>query len=155
MARQQNLSVVLYSGVSAPTIEVQEGDSATYYIGDLVKFDNDGQIVIADDSCIAGIACMDKTGTAGSATDVQQMEIISFSALYTIAEASATSADQVNVGDPAAITFTPGSTKALGHTASTGTGELLVYGIYPGDVGVNGGRYIVRFSDSDISLIGA
>ncbi len=154
MARQQDLSVVVYDGVSAPTIVVQEGSGATYYIGDLVKFNDSGQIIIATDSVIAGIACMDKTGSVGTAGDTQFMELIDYNALYLIAEASATAAAQINVGDPAAITFTAGSTTTLGHTASTGTGELIVYGIYPGDVGVSGGRYIVRFNDNDITAIG-
>ena len=153
MARQQNLSVMSYSGVSTPTIEVQEGTS-TYYIGDLVHFDNDGQIEIASAAVIAGIACMDSTGSAGSAGDTQQMELIDFNALYLIAEASATAAAQANVGDPAVITFTAGSTKALGHTASTGDGDVYVYGIYPGDVDVSGGRYIVRFDPNTIAAIG-
>ena len=153
MARQQDLSVLLYSGVSAPTIEVQEGTS-TYYIGDLVHFDDSGQIEIASSAVISGIAMIDSTGSAGSAGDTQFMELIDFNALYLIAEATSTSADQVNVGDPAAITFTAGSTRALGHTASTGSGDVFVFGIYPGDVGVNGGRYIVRFDAATITAIG-
>ena len=43
MARQQDLSVLLYDGVSAPTIEVQEGTtSASYEIGDLSKILSNG-----------------------------------------------------------------------------------------------------------------
>lgn len=151
MANQQIESVLLYDGVSAPTIEVQEGSSAgSYEIGDLVKFDTAGQIILASNGIIAGIALMDATASAGSATDTQFMELINFNALYLMCSGS-TSA-QANVGETAAITFTAGA-----HTladATVAAGEVHIYGIYPGDLNVTNGRYIVRFSTFDITLIG-
>ena len=150
MARQQDKSVLLYDGVSAPTIQVIEGTATqTYEIGDLVKFEDDGRIVVATNGVIAGIAQMDATGAAGSAADTQFMELINFNALYLITAGASTAANQVNVGEVAAITFTIGA-----HVATPGAGEVHIVGIYPGDVAVNGGRYIVRFNASDITLIG-
>jgi len=151
MARLQDKSVLLYDGVSAPTIEVQEGGSSgSYLIGDLVKFDASGQIILATNGIIAGIACMDYTNSAGSATDVQFMELINYNALYLMCNTS--TADQVDVGECAAIDFTAGAQ----HIAegSTSAGEVHIYGIYPGDVGVDGGRNIVRFSTFDATMIG-
>ena len=151
MANQQDLSVVLYDGVSAPTIVVQEGTtSGSYEIGDLVKFDSSGQIIIATNGLIAGIACMKYTGSAGSAGDTQQMELINYNALYLMCNTS--TAAQTEVGECAAIVFTAGA-----HTVAEGTtsaGEVQIVGIYPGDVDVSGGRNIVRFSTFDATMIG-
>lgn len=152
MARQQDKSVLLYSGVRSQIIEVQEGSSAgSYKAGDLVKFDDSGQIVLATNGYIAGIATEDATGSAGSASDTQDLELIDFYALYLITEAAATAADQVNVGEVYDLDFTAGAQFANSAT----TGEIHIVGIYPGDLAVNGGRYIVRFNASDITLIGA
>ncbi len=151
MANQQDKSVLLYDGVSAPTIVVQEGSSAaSYEIGDLVKFDSGGQIILATNGLIAGIAQMDATASAGAAGDVQFMELINYNALYLICNTS--TADQADVGETSAIVFTAGA-----HTVAAGTtsaGEVHIVGIYPGDLGVSGGRNIVRFSTFDATEIG-
>ena len=150
MARQQDKSVLLYDGVSAPTIEAIEGTATqTYEIGDLVKFEDDGRIVVATNSVVAAIAQMDATGTAGSASDKQFIELINFNALYLITAGASTAAAQVNVGEVSAITYTIGA-----HIATPGAGEVFIVGIYPGDVAVSGGRYIVRFNASDLTAIG-
>ncbi len=150
MARQQDKSFLLYSGVREQVIEAQEGSSAaSYEDGDVVKFDNSGQIILATNGIIAGFATEDATGSAGSASDTQDLELIDFHALYLVTAASGTAADQVNVGEVAAITFTAGA-----QVAVPGAGELHIVGIYPGDLAVNGGRYIVRFNASDVTLIG-
>lgn len=151
MARQQSDSVLLYSGVSAPTIEVQEGTvSGSYEIGDLVQFDTSGQIILAVAGNIAGIACMDATASAGSSTDVQQMEIIDFNALYLMTAAAATAAAQAHVGEDGDITYTYSAQYVTQDAGSAK--EVLIYGIYPGDVDTNGGRYIVRFNPAVIEL---
>lgn len=153
MARQQDLSVVLYDGVSAPTIQVQEGTtSGSYVIGDLVKMDTTGRIILATNGIIAGIACMDYTGSVGSAGDTQFMELINFNALYLITTASATATAQAHIGEVSNLTFTAGE-----HSVATPTGaagEVYIVGIYPGDLAVAGGRLIVRFNASDITEIG-
>ena len=153
MARQQDKSVLLYDGVSAPTIQVQEGSSSgSYVIGDLVKMDTAGQIIIATNGVVAGIAQMDYTGSAGAAGDVQFMELINWNALYLITTASATATDQAHIGEVSNLNFTAGA-----HYVATPTGaggEVYIVGIYPGDLAVDGGRLIVRFNASDLTEIG-
>ena len=153
MARQQDLSVVLYDGVSAPTIVVQEGTtSGSYVIGDLVKFDTSGQIILASNGVVAGIACMSYTGSAGSAGDTQQMELINFNALYLITGEGSTTADQAHCGEVSNLNFTAGAHYVA--TPSGAAGEVYIMGIYPGDLSVAGGRYIIRFNASDLTEIG-
>jgi len=151
MANQQVKSVVLYDGVSAPTIVVQEGSSAaSYEAGDLVKFDSAGQVILATNGLIAGIAGMDSTASAGSASDTQFMELINYNALYLICNTS--TSDQAEVGECSAIVFTAGAHTVAGGTAAAG--EVHIVGIYPGDLGVTNGRNIVRFSTYDATEIG-
>ena len=143
MARQQDNSVILYSGVTAPTIEVQEGTTAaSYEAGDLVRFDDTGQIILATTVQIAGIATLAATGSAGSASDVQVMELLDPNALYTITAPTATATAQTIVGNDVNIAFTVGA-----HVVETTSSspEIIIMGIYPGDLAVAGGRYIVKF----------
>ena len=144
MARQQDRSVLLYSGVEAQTIEVQEGTTAASYVdGDLVRFDSSGQIILATNAVIAGIATDDATGSVGSASDVQAMELLDVNALYLITAGAAVATAQDDCGDDVNIDYAVGA-----HFAETtsSTPEIIIVGIYPGDLLVSGGRYIIRFN---------
>jgi hypothetical protein len=144
MARQQDESVILYSGVEAQTIEVQEGSSAgSYEAGDLVYFDSSGQIIIATTGKIAGIATADATAAAGSASDTQDMELLDYNGLYLITAGAAVATAQDDVGDDVNLDFTAGA-----HFAETTSSspEIAIVGLYPGDaVTTQGGRYICKF----------
>jgi len=144
MARQQDRSVLLYSGVTAQTIEVQEGTTAaSYEDGDLVRFDTTGQIILAATGIIAGIATEDATASSGSASDVQAMELIDINALYLMTAGDLVATAQADCGNNVNIDFTAGAQFA--ETTSS-TPEINIVGIYPGDLAVAGGRYIIRFN---------
>lgn len=144
MARQQTKSVLLYSGVTAQTIEVQEGTTAASYdAGDLIRFDTTGQVILATTGVIAGIATEDATGSAGSASDVQAMELLDVNALYLMTAAAAVATAQDDCGDDVNIDYT--ATAQFAETTSSSP-EIIIVGIYPGDLAVAGGRYIVRFN---------
>ena len=151
MARQQDKSVLLYSGVRTQVIRVEEDTTASSYEdGDLVKFSDAGRIRLATNGVIAGIATEDATGSVGSASDTQDLELIDFYALYLITEASATATAQANVGEVYDLDFTAGGQ----FVDTAATGEVHIVGIYPGDLAVQGGRYIIRFNASDLTVIG-
>jgi hypothetical protein len=147
MANQQDKSVLLYSGVSTQVIAVREGTATqTYEIGDLLKFETEGRVIIGTNSLYAGIALNNAEGSAAT-VDSQDLELIDFNALYLICAVGSTA--QTDIGAIFAITYTVGA-----HTVSEAAGEVLAVGIYPGDVGVSGGRYIFRFNYGDFSAIG-
>ena len=143
MARQQSESVLLYSGVTAPTITQQEVSNISanaWYKGDLVHISATGYATIATGAYILGIATSAATGTDYADFDV---EIVDFNALYTMTEVGSTATARANIGAPWDITFTVGA-----HTITTdSTSHIYVVGIYEGNDDVTaGGRYIFKFN---------
>jgi len=147
MARQQDDSILLYSGVESQVITVQEGTTAASYVAnDLIRFESTGQVILATNAVIAGIATEAATGSTGGVSDVQDMALLDPTALYIMTAASAVAPTQAMVGDPYNLDFTAG-----GHwveTTST-TPEVYIVGLYPedytGSAYTAGGRYIIRF----------
>lgn len=147
MARQQDESILLYSGVTAQTIPVQEGaTSGSYVPGDLIRFESTGQVILATAAKIAGIATMSFTGSAGSVGDIQPMELIDVNGLYLMTAAGGVAPTQAEVGDAVNLDFSVGAQFA--ETTSS-TPEIFIVGIYPGDYTgaayTAGGRYIIKF----------
>ena len=147
MARQQDKSVLLYSGVTAPCIRQQEAASLAanaYYAGDCVHIDDTGYLIISTGVYILGLAQADCTGVDYAEADV---ELIDFNALYTITAAGGSATARANIGETQDITFTPGE-----HVvASTSNNQIQLVGIYLGnDDTTNGGRYIVKFNAATV-----
>lgn len=151
MARQQDFSILLYSGVTAHTIDVQEGATAASYVaGDLIRFESTGQVILATAAKIAGIATLAATGSAGSRSDTQDMELLDVNALYLMTAGAAVVPTQAEVGDAVNIDFAVGAQFA--ETTSS-TPEIEIVGIFPGDYTGSaftaGGRYIIQFIPSN------
>ena len=148
MARQQDESVLLYSGVSAPVIKQQEAtglSTTTYYKGDCVHIDNSGYITIATGKFILGMAVSRCTGVDYVDADV---ELIDFNALYLITAGASTAVARATIGETCDITYTP---DAHVHAASTTNSVICVVGIYEGnDATTDGGRYIFRFNAAEV-----
>ena len=145
MARQQSKSVLLYSGVTAQTIEQQEAcglSSNTWYGGDLVHIDATGYATIATGAYILGIAVSTCTGVDHADFDV---ELIDFNALYTVTEAAATATARADIGANFDVYYTAGAHYKT--TASSNT--IYIVGIYEGnDDTTAGGRYIFKFNNA-------
>jgi len=135
-------SIELYDGLHPHVLDFQEGTtSGSFEIGDLVKTDSSGQVVIATAGLICGIARKKYTGTAGTTIPV---ELISFEDIYSC-KYSTTTAQSI-VGDQATFTFTAGAHVLT--TDASGTDAEIV-GLHPGDaVGTSGGRVLFRFLKS-------
>jgi len=120
-------------------VSVEEGSSSgSFQIGDLVKFDSSGQVVIATAGVIDGIARFNATGTQATKGEV---DLIDSSSIFTAAYVSTTG--QTLVGDLLDFTFTAGA-----HTLSETSAETDVYcvALDPRDTeGASGGRLYVRF----------
>ena len=147
MAQLQRKGVQLYSGVTAPTIVVQEAavSAATWAEGDLLKFDGNGYVTLASAGYIAGIACADQIDTDYIDT---VMELIMYDELYTICAQDGQPVARAVIGEGFELNFT---TTAHYVTTTTTTPEVHIYGIYGGnDVTTNGERYIVRFYQPNI-----
>jgi len=147
MARQQSKSVLLYSGVTAQTIEQQEASglsSNAWYSGDCVHISATGYATISTGAYILGIAVDTCTGVDHADFDV---ELLDFNALYTMTEVSTTATARANIGAAWDITFTAGA-----HTITTdSTHHIYTVGIYEGnDDTTAGGRYIFKFNQKVI-----
>ena len=147
MARQQSKSVLLYSGVTAQTIQQQEVSNISanaWRSGDLVHISATGYATISTGSLILGIAASSATGTDYADFDV---ELLDFNALYTMTEVSTTPTARANIGAPWDITYTVGA-----HTITTDSASvIIVVGTYLGNDDVTaGGRYIFKFNHAVI-----
>ncbi len=143
MARQQDKSVLLYSGVTAPCIKHQEAGSLAalaWYDGDCVHITNDGYINISTGVFILGIAVNDCTGVDYANTNV---ELIDFNALYLITAAGGSATARASLGETQDINFAVGA-----HYVDTASSnQIQLVGIYEGnDDTTQGGRYIVKFN---------
>jgi len=141
-------SVVAYTGLGPQIVSIQENSSATaadWSIGDLVKADGSGELVIATDGVIMGIAHKAATGTDNTEIPV---ELLNFNEIYVMAYSTVTT--EAIIGTYADITFTVGA-----HVVTDGTAEEDVYivGLHPDDaVGTDGGRVLVRFDTTALQL---
>ena len=147
MARQQAKSVLLYSGVTAPTITQQEVcaiSANAWYAGDLVHITDSGYATIATGLYILGIAVTAASGTDYADFDV---ELLDYNALYTITAEASTATARADLGAPMDINYTVG-----GHyVESASTNEIYLVGIYEGnDDTTAGGRYIFKFNQGII-----
>ena len=135
-------SVEVYSYTTPPNIiNMQEGTtSGSFGIGDLVKGDTSGQVVIGTAAAFFGIARKGYTGTAGTIIPV---ELLSPDILYVMRAASSTTTAQANVGEEFAVTFTASAHTVAVNTTSGNDG--IVYQLHPTDGVKAGGRYIVKF----------
>ena len=134
-------SVISYTGMTGNVLGYLEGTtSGSYAIGDLVKTDTDGRIVIATGGKILGIARRGYTGVAGTAVEV---ELIDPNEIYVI-QYKASATNQNLVGVECDLVYTVGA-----HTvdsAATSFDEVEIVGLHPGDaVTTSGGRLLVRF----------
>ena len=131
MARQQDDSILLYSGVESQVITVQEGATAASYVAnDLIRFESTGQVILATNAVIAGIATLAATGAAGGVSDVQDMALLDSTALYIMTAAAAVAPTQAEVGDAVNLDFTAGA-QFVETTSSTP--EVYIVGLYPED----------------------
>lgn len=148
MARQQDESVLLYSGVSAQVIRQQEAINLTtvsYYKGDCVHIDDTGYITLSAGKFILGMAQTRCTGVDYVDADV---ELVDFNALYLITAGANTAVARANIGETCDITYT---VNAHVHAASTTNSVICVVGIYEGnDATTDGGRYIFRFNAAEV-----
>jgi len=134
-------SVVAYTGLGPQILNIQENDSASendWYAGDLVKADGSGELTIATDDAIMGIALKAATGVDNTEIPVQ---LLNFNEIYVMKYSTTTS--EAIIGTYADITFTAGA-----HVVTDGTAVENVYivGLHPDDaVGTDGGRVLVRF----------
>lgn len=137
-------SVVNKTCLYPQVINCQEGGTpADFHIGDLLKTDSSGQVVMATAGYCWAIALKEHTDTQATIIPV---ELINFHDIYSIAVGAASVTAQADVGEQGNITFT-----AEGHTvasSSSGT-DVEICGIDPckpvGTTGAAGGRYLVRF----------
>jgi hypothetical protein len=119
-------------------ISCEEGATAGgFLIGDLVKYDAAGQVVIATSGAVAGIALQNASGT--QATKILIEEITPDTKYVAVYKASATA--QALVGDLVDFTFGAG-----GHTLDeTGaTTDAYVVG-FKDAVGTTSGKLIIKF----------
>ena len=148
MARQQSKSVLLYSGVTAPTImqqEVSAISAAAWRTGDLVHITATGYATISTGVYILGIATVTATGTDYADFEV---ELLDYNALYTITAEASTATARSLLGQTNDITFDVG-----GHSVSTATSYNVIHlvGIYEGnDDTTAGGKYIVQFNPGTV-----
>jgi hypothetical protein len=110
-------------------------------VGDLVKWDANGLIVIATDGVVGGI--MRSKDPSSTTTNVIVDVIVDDDSLFSIC--SNTTPTVALTGDAAAITFT---TTALYATA--GTGELVIQGLDPLTATASGSRILVKFLPSEL-----
>ena len=134
-------SVTSYTGMTGLVLGFLEGTtSGSYAIGDLVKTDTDGRIVIATGGKILGIARRGYTGVAGSAVEV---ELIDPNEIYVI-RYKAAATNQNLVGVECDLVYGVGA-----HTVDSAVvtyDEVEIVGLHPGDpVTTSGGRLLVRF----------
>jgi len=137
-------SVELRTGLNIDTIPCEEGSSAgSFAIGDLVKFDANGQVVIATAGAISGIAEKSATGTQSTTIPVT---LIDPSAIY-IANYKSASAAQGLVGDCLDFTFTAGA-----HTLDESGASTDVYCVGLADPGDStSARLLVRFMGTTLA----
>jgi hypothetical protein len=138
-------SVELFDGLHPHTLNFQEGASpAGFLIGDLVKLDTSGQVVLATAGKVLGIAQKSYTGTQATLIPV---DVIDFDDFYVMSVAAASVTAQADVGQEANVTFTAGAQTIA--AADDGL-ECIIFGIDPrfavGTTGAAGGKYIVRFN---------
>ena len=130
----------IYPAAQSTVISAQEGaGTQTFDVGDLVKFDSSGQVVVATAGVIHGIARQDATGTQATKLEV---ELIDPNAIY-CARYKAAATAQALVGDILDFTFTIGA-----HTLDEGSATTDVYcvGLDNRDVvTTSGGRLLFRF----------
>jgi len=137
-------SVVAYTGLAPQIIEI-ETDAAenAFYKGDLVKTAS-GELVIATDGAITGIALKTADGVADTKIPVQ---LLNLNEIYVMAYSTVT-AESI-VGVYADITFTAGAHVVTDGTASE---DVYIVGLHPDDaVGTDGGRVLVRFDPTELA----
>ena len=119
--------------------EASAGSANDFYAGDLVKYDANGELVIATAGAISGIARKAATGTAGTKIP---MELISADNLY-VAKYKASATTEALQGDTLDFTFTAGA-HTLDESGATTDVDCVMLDPRD-DVGTSGGRLIVRF----------
>ena len=126
--------------VGSPNIHYYDEDNAlaanAFQVGDLVKLNSDGELVIATSGAILGIALASATGVDNTAIPVDVIGTDEFSAVWT---SEATSETLVN--DIADFTFTTGAQVLTGG----GSADAVVVDHDPKDEwGTTSGRVIVK-----------
>ena len=148
MARQQSKSVLLYSGVTAPTITQQEVSNVTttaWSSGDLVHITATGYVTVSTGVFILGIATVTASGVDHADFDV---ELLDLNALYTITAEADTATARTDLGRTVDITYTVGA-HVVALTENNNVIQIL--GIYEGnDDTTTGGKYIVRFNSPTV-----
>ena len=129
--------------------EASGGSANAFYVGDLVKIDASGELVIATAGVILGIAEKVATGTASTEIPV---DVISADEEF-VAKYKASATAEALAQDIADFTFTVSST--AGHTLdeSGATTDVRIVDHDPRDKWTtSGGRLIVRFLDSALQM---
>lgn len=136
-------SVLLYSGLDPQVVHIQgaaAGSASAYLDGDLVQTDGNGELVIAGNRLITGVAREDFSTTDDTDTPV---DLIDFSSIYVGKVATGTTTSEAYIGDGLAFTFTVGA-----HTLAVGgaTDDVYCVGLHPVDWELAGGRILFRFN---------
>lgn len=136
-------SVMIYSGDKGQVLQMAEGTAAValeFYENDLVKGDGSGYLRVATAAKMVGIAQARATAVDYTRLEV---EMLNPNAVYVIRAKSNEECLQNMVHESWGLNYAAG-----GHyvTRTTGSKEVLIVGIYPGDKDVAGGRYLVRFN---------
>ena len=136
-------SVVPYTGLSPQVIEVEEasaGVADAFKDGDLVKA-TAGELVIATDGVILGIARKTATGTASTKIPV---ELLNLNEIY-VCRYHTDATTEALIGDVLDFTFTIGDHRLEESAAST---DVYCVGLHPTDGLLASGRLLVRFFSS-------
>ena len=141
-------SIEVYQYGAAPqVIEALEGTATqTFAVGDLVKWEAAGRVVVATSGNQCAIARKAATGTADTKLQIELLDPLT---LYVAKAAAGTTTIQTDVGAESDFTYTIG-----GHTLASNTtsgADAIIQQLHPTDGAKAGGRYIIRFMASGIA----
>lgn len=145
-------SIEVYQYGAAPqVIEALEGTATqTFAVGDLVKWEAAGRVVVATTGNQCAIARKAATGTADTKLLIELLDPLT---LYVARAASGTTTIQTDVGAESDFTYTIGSSTTWHTLASNATSgvDAIIVQLHPADGAKAGGRYIFRFMASGIA----
>ena len=135
------MAISFRAGQKGPVVNVPQasgGSANDFYVGDFVKTDSNGQLVIATAGVRLGIAL--RTAPGGSVANPNiDVELINPQSVYSIPYA-ATATLATMIGGTGDITYTPN-----GHYITVGgTTDCVIIG-FDDPVGTTSGRCLVRF----------
>ncbi len=129
--------------------EASAGSANAFYIGDLVRLDASGELIIATTGNILGIA--EKVATGTSSTEIP-VDVVSADEEF-IMKYTTSATDEAHAQDLGDITFTLSAT--AGHTVAVGgsDNDIRIVDHDPRDPWTtSGGRLIIRFLDKALQM---